>query len=155
MHGIRVTRLEDGFGTFQELDRQSTDIRGKRFQFYHGTFKEGKKDGYGIWYTDEGIFSGQVKDNQPCGKGRMDYANGDSVTGAFSLSRGHKESLLGENPYARGEPNGKCTRTFADGSFYEGEMKVRAFESQERIPTSFLTISLIAGRKNQRGGLIY
>ena len=168
MHGVRVTRLEDGFGTFQEvrrhgtagmrskvsvlheqrlllrlaplvaltplvalstpafspqLDRQSTDIRGKRFQFYHGTFKEGKKDGYGIWYTDEGIFSGQVKDNQPCGKGRMDYANGDSVTGEFRVSRGHKESVLGENPYARGEPNGKCTRTFADGSYYEGQMK--------------------------------
>jgi len=30
MHGVKVTRLEDGFGTYQELDRQSTDIRGKR-----------------------------------------------------------------------------------------------------------------------------
>lgn len=53
----------------------------------------------------------------------MDYANGDSCTGEFKVSRGHKESLIAENPYARGEPNGKCSRTFSDGSFYEGEMK--------------------------------
>lgn len=85
MHGVKVTRLEDGFGTYQELDRQSTDIRGKRFQFYHGSFVEGKKEGYGVWYTDEGIYSGQIKDNQPQGKGRMDYANGDSHTGQFKV----------------------------------------------------------------------
>lgn len=30
MYGVRVQRLEDGFGTYQELDRQSTDIKGKR-----------------------------------------------------------------------------------------------------------------------------
>lgn len=52
----------------------------------------------------------------------MDYANGDNVTGEFKVRQDHKNSLLGTNPYARGEPNGKCTRTFADGSFYEGEM---------------------------------
>ncbi|GMI20412.1 hypothetical protein TrRE_jg10555, partial [Triparma retinervis] len=122
MHGVKVTRLEDGFGTYQELDRQSTNIRGKRFQYYHGTFREGQKQGYGIWYTDEGIYSGQVHNNQPEGKGRMDYANGDNLTGEFKVRKDHKNSLLGENPYARGEPNGMCTRTFADGSFYSGEM---------------------------------
>ena len=122
MRGVRITRLEDGFGTYQELDRQSSELRGKKFQFYHGTFTEGKKDGHGVWYTDEGIYSGQVKDDQPYGKGRMDFANGDSHTGAFAVRSGHRESLLGPNPYARGEPNGTCKRTFGDGSFYEGDM---------------------------------
>ena len=123
MHGVRITRLEDGFGTYQELDRQSSDLRGKKFEFYHGTFSEGKKEGHGIWYTDEGIYSGQVKDDQPYGNGRMDYANGDSHTGEFKVRAGHRESLLGPNPYSRGEPNGKCKRTFSDGSYYEGDMQ--------------------------------
>ena len=122
MYGVRIERLEDGFGTYQELDRQSSDLRGKRFQFYHGTFQEGKKHGYGVWYTDEGIYSGQIQHDQPVGKGRMDYANGDNLTGDFKVSQGHKDSLLGANPYARGEPNGHVTRTFSDGSFYEGDM---------------------------------
>jgi hypothetical protein len=122
MYGVRVERLEDGFGTYQELDRQSSSLKGKRFQFYHGTFQEGKKHGYGVWYTDEGIYTGQISHDQPVGKGRMDYANGDNLTGEFRVSRGHKESLLGPNPYSRGEPNGLVKRTFADGSFYEGEM---------------------------------
>jgi len=56
---------------------------------------EGKKEGYGIWYTDEGIYSGQVLDNQPEGKGRMDYANGDNCTGEFRVRKDHMNSLLG------------------------------------------------------------
>jgi hypothetical protein len=73
----------------------------RRFQFYHGTFQEGKKHGYGVWYTDEGIYSGQIQHDQPAGKGRMDYANGDNLTGSFSVAEGHKESLLGANPYVQ------------------------------------------------------
>ena len=121
MYGVRVTRFEDGFGTYRELDKRSSSYSGKQFQFYYGTFSEGKKEGHCLWYNDEGIYSGQVKDDQPQGKGRMDYANGDSITGEFKVRAGHKNSLLGTNPYSRGEPNGYCKRTFADGSFYEGE----------------------------------
>ena len=76
-----------------------------------------------MWYTDEGIYSGQISHDQPQGKGRMDYANGDNLTGQFLVASGHKESLLGANPYARGEPNGLCQRTFSDGSYFEGAMK--------------------------------
>lgn len=49
-----------GFGTFKSTSEKGTAVSGDRFEFHHGTFQSGKRHGYGLSYTDEGLFFGAL-----------------------------------------------------------------------------------------------
>eukprot|EP00957_Ditylum_brightwellii_P133575 10184340-Ditylum_brightwellii.AAC.1 len=125
MDAVVIDQVKDGYGTYHQLkeDDNQNLISDMPIDYYHGTYKDGMREGDGILYTTMGIYSGQMKCDQPCGEGYMDYANGDKLTGEFGFDNVKDESMLDQNPYTRCLPNGKVKISFADGGYYEGEMK--------------------------------
>ena len=145
MSGIVLQRIKDGYGvqftihnmhdknkhenhkdTPSNVSRRLQMQPNHKMDLYQGMFIEGKRSGFGISFNDDGIYFGQVDENFPCGKGTLYTVTGDTIEGSFE--RITKEdaaipSALGENPYLRGLPHGQCTICFADGSFYEGNVK--------------------------------
>lgn len=117
MGGVSIQRLENGYGNYHRIaeDVLPRDCD-EGVEYYHGCWKDGVMDGYGIIYTSSGVYSGVVRDGKPCGEGCMNYADGDRLTGNFR-KRGSKT-----NPFTRGLPDGKASISFGDGSYYEGAM---------------------------------
>lgn len=105
MRGVRVSRVEDGFGVYDDFE---------------GDFVEGQRSGKGMSHGDDGVFVGEFKDGFRV-RGRFDAATGDSFRGDFVTPRYLPYSKLG-NVYADGLPS-KGRLVFADGSSYEGEFK--------------------------------
>jgi hypothetical protein len=110
-------RVEHGYGIF--YDASSSTI-------YEGTYEDGRRSGRGTMYTSNGVYSGEMTNGEPCGHGFMEYKDGDILSGSFALigksSRCSHQSSLEPNPYIRGQPHGRVKTSFADGSFYDGEM---------------------------------
>jgi hypothetical protein len=124
--GMRLLRTIHGVGTNKTLDSRSASIGSDRFGLYYGEWNIGKKNGTGIHVNDSGIFSGRYVDDYRNGYGRLDLANGTTITGQFSYTQQTPSPLVTtafENPYRDGEPNGKNIEIlFADGAIYQGEM---------------------------------
>lgn len=121
---------------------------------YHGMFQSGNRHGYGIWFSQDGIYSGPIQDNYPCTspcssignnkyenkntEGRMQYCTGDYMEGDFqiTMSKDHRRlystsnsSSSFQNPYLRGVPHGKNIKiSFADGGFFNGSMNYGIIE---------------------------
>ena len=122
MNAVRVCRIEHGFGTLKVSTSQTVPFIGPAFEYYHGEFKEGRKDGAGVEYSDHGIFSGYFSKGSKRGRGRWDEARGDTYVGEFATPLRHHDTVLPEgNPYALGVAHGDGARTFADGAHYAGE----------------------------------
>jgi hypothetical protein len=80
--------------------------RGYRNGTYKGEMKDGKKEGYGIYYyTDGDIYEGEWKNDLPDGKGKH-----TSKDGSYSY----------EGTFKEGKKNGRGICYFDDG-VYEGE----------------------------------
>jgi hypothetical protein len=123
--GVRFSRVPHGVGTFKELDRESANISSDKFSLYYGNWEGGKKMGHGIYFDDIGVFAGRFVDGLRNGHGRLDLADGTTITGHFSHEelREEKENTLFENPYKDGEPNGTVEILFSDGGLYRGHVR--------------------------------
>ena len=123
--GARFKRVPHGVGAYKRLDRQSASIQSDRFGMYYGNFELGKRVGNAIEIDDVSVFSGRYTNGFKKGRGRIDYGCGTTIIGDFgySLQIPNKISLLFDNPYVGGEPEGKVEVLFGDGSIYRGEMK--------------------------------
>lgn len=124
--GMRLVRTFHGVGTNKTLDSRSASIASDRFGIYYGGWNIGKKNGSGIQVNDSGIFSGRFVEGFINGYGRLDLANGTTITGNFGFTQPTPSPIITkgfENPYCDGEPNGKNIEIlFADGAIYQGEM---------------------------------
>jgi hypothetical protein len=118
--GVAIEKLCDGFGILESYVTPSIssrdDIDGQH-RLYHGHFREGAIHGEGTMYIDEGVYSGQFRSNQRCGLGKMEYSDGITLSGGFSVFR---EPLT---VYSKGLPNGNVNIEFANGDEYHGEMQ--------------------------------
>lgn len=58
---------------------------------YVGGYKEGKRSGFGSFYSsaEKLIYQGQFENNLPHGKGTRFFANGSAYTGAFKEGKQH------------------------------------------------------------------
>lgn len=109
----------------QQIDRESANIYGEEFGVFYGSFEAGKKNGYGVEIDDVGIFAGAYENGGKRGRGRMDYADGTTITGPLSakLLRKAPECKAFINPYKEGEFNGQVEVYFGDGGYYKGMME--------------------------------
>lgn len=123
--GAKISRCPSGIGLIQTLDRSSSSLYDDNFSFFYGEFESGKKNGYGIYITDEGVHSGTYENGFRKGHGRMDYADGTTIIGTFHPGNSQKKLLETsgfQNPYKEGEPNGLVEISFGDGAYYKGMM---------------------------------
>ena len=141
---VSMVILPDGYGTLESYhesdpfatgdgDGKLTTKRGHHCLF-HGYFRKGEYHD-GTLHTDKGIFTGSFVSNQPS-QGKMKYADGDVLEGAFGFPPENKHGLipnkseagqeyvspLGPNPYQRSLPHGNVRVQYKDGASYEGEM---------------------------------
>lgn len=136
MSGISLYRIKDGFGVYYSCEKAEKNLDENnnkvsiapkfKLDYYQGTFVNNERSGYGLVFNDEGIYIGQMQGDLPCGKGLFYSCTGDRIEGEFGKKLTTKEQpelVFGKNPYERGLPNGQGKVVFADGSFYEGEMK--------------------------------
>ena len=117
---IRLSRLRHGVGILMNAGKpkEKTDMN-----FYHGLFAGGKYHGYGIQYSDGGVYVGEYSHGLKEGQGTMVYGDGDVISGNFTSALRRKQSKLRSNKFQLGQAWGKSNRVeFSDGSVYEGEM---------------------------------
>lgn len=109
----------------QQLERESASIYADEFGVFYGSFEAGKKNGYGIEIDDTGVFAGAYEHGGRRGRGRLDLADGTTITGTFGLrlTRKSPECKAFVNPYKEGEPNGQMEIHFGDGGYYKGMME--------------------------------
>lgn len=154
-HVVQYLASNDKDGAIVQLDRMQTDCRPPPTSYTvvtkaeHTSTSTDENDGTSLSpsivvrndngqckvYTKNGTYSGQINENdEPSGSGKMDYRDGDVITGSFATANvqsngGGNDDATAEvidfeaNPYAKGVPHGPVKISFADGSIYEGEMK--------------------------------
>lgn len=102
---------------------------GEQFRVYHGEWKLGAEDGYGIDVDNSAVLIGSSVDGRKEGHATIEYANGMSISGPLETGTAHLANDFGydifESPYLRSKHFGLVHITFADGSRYRGEMQVR------------------------------
>ena len=123
--GARFLRVPHGVGSVKALDRASATIADENFGVYYGRFELGKKAGVAFEMDDVSVYSGRFLYDHRKGKGRLDYGDGTTIVGDFgiNLQMQNKVSLMFDNPYVGGEPNGEMEVLFGDGAVYKGQMK--------------------------------
>ncbi len=123
-------------GDYKE-DKEKTKILDGRGEYiskvfrYAGDFKDGKKQGKGIYEWANGDkFDGGFVDDKPSGQGQWDFASGDKYIGEIVagviVGKGvfiAKNGDRFEGPFVDGKPHGKGVYRFASGDRYEGEMQ--------------------------------
>ena len=123
---ISVERLESGFGCFHrsyhEYREGREKLKGDTFDqsivCYHGSYADGKRQGFGVLYTTTGLYSGGFHNDLKCGSGIEVHKDGDVVRCQYGKVSGDKSPRR----YHRGLPNGRGKITFSDGAFYEGDL---------------------------------
>lgn len=123
--GARFMRIPHGVGSVKSLDRSSATIADEHFGIYYGRFDLGDKVGVAFEMDDVSVYSGKFLHNKRKGRGRLDYGDGTTIVGNFGVNTQvqNKSSLLFDNPYLNGEPNGDVEVLFGDGAIYKGVMK--------------------------------
>ena len=123
--GARFLRIPHGVGSVKALDRASSTIADDNFGIYYGRFELGKKAGVAFEMDDVSVYSGRFLYDHRKGRGRLDYGDGTTIVGDFgiNLQVQNKVSLMFDNPYVGGEPNGEIEVLFGDGAVYKGQMK--------------------------------
>ena len=108
MSGVRVRRVPHGVGSVKSLDRSSSSYSADVFGYYTGEFMGGERHGSGIELDDVGIYSGDFEFGKRIGSGRVDLANGLTVTGSFGGPEQYPSWRHGEfaNPYLGGDCHG-------------------------------------------------
>ena len=122
--GVLIERLEDGFGCFHKRNLDTMgEIRdhNSHVDIYHGTYRDGKKSGFGVLYRSAGIYGGEMKNDQPCDNGTLVTKDGDVLRGQFNPCTVTSDKR--PNRYTRSLPNRENEVQFSDGAFYKGSMK--------------------------------
>ena len=145
---ISVERVEHGFGIYHrpsnyEYDEDSKEVcPNNHVDAYHGTYADGRYQGFGMLYTTCYIYGGGFEKHNLHGKGILMYKDGDLIESDFGIPPAISNASNGDdtiqietparkdyctsNRYARGQPicstNGNTKITFCDG-FYEGDTK--------------------------------
>jgi len=124
--GARFLRVPHGVGAIKRLDRMSSTIASERFGIYYGHFELGQKTGNAMEMDDISAFLGKYVRGLRRGPGRIDYGDGTTVVGEFTVNAQvqNKTSLQFDNPYMEGEPNGEHVEIlFGDGAMYRGNVR--------------------------------
>jgi hypothetical protein len=139
MLGVRVMRIPAGIGFYRHLDRSSCNIASDQFGLYYGEYEHGKKHGYGIQINDSGVYTGAYENGFRSGPGRIDYGDGTTITGNFSIKRQSTlpQSLGFQNPYLDGEPNGLCEVYYPDGGYFRGHFVNGEITGQGEYQSAF------------------
>jgi hypothetical protein len=141
---ISIERVEHGFGNYHrrttaplrhafdqdyEYDSKERNCSDRHVDCYHGTYVDGKYQGFGMLYTPSCIYGGGFENHLHGGEGTLIYKDGDvfrsNTFGVNHATRHDNENdilLLSNNRYARGEPS-TSKISFSDGASYEGEMQ--------------------------------
>merc|ERR1711991_245160 len=92
---------------------------------YYGRFDLGNRMGIAFEMDDVSVYSGNFLHDKRKGRGRLDYGDGTTIVGTFgtNVQVQNKTSLIFDNPYMNGEPNGEVEILFGDGAIYKGNMK--------------------------------
>jgi hypothetical protein len=119
MSGVRIRRVPHGVGSVKSLDRESSAYMADAFGYYTGEFLCGDRHGSGIELDDTGIYSGDFFHGNRIGTGRLDMANGLTVTGSFGVTEQFPSRKQGAfvNPYLGGECEGEDIEVMFPGKF--------------------------------------
>lgn len=99
---------------------------------YKGSFKSGRRHGYGtIYYKNGDVYVGEIYEDMRQGKGKLTFGRGGWVDGQWrkdlldgDVVYSHRDGFLYEGPYVEQRKDGSnAVCKFADGSVYEGEVK--------------------------------
>ena len=83
-----------GYFKNNEIDGEITTYNVNWDVIYKGTYKNGKKNGFGILYHSRGVYIGEFYDNLPNGKGVFDYQNDIRYEGYFLKGMRHGRGYL-------------------------------------------------------------
>jgi hypothetical protein len=139
MLGVRIMRIPSGIGFYRHLDRATASIASDQFGLYYGEYEHGVKSGYGIQINDAGIYSGGWEGGVRFGNGRMDYADGTTLIGNWTVKRQSNlpQTSGFQNPYLDGEPNGLCEVYYADGAYFRGHFVNGEIQGQGEYQSAF------------------
>jgi len=112
LNKVQVKRIEDGEGIWKSKNES-----------FEGFFMRGRKHGEGVSSNLLGTYSGGFINDKFSGNGTFQFSSGDVIVGDFAVNKFRQDSLLGENPYIKGEPHGYVEINFAGGGIYIGQMK--------------------------------
>jgi hypothetical protein len=126
---VIIKRLEEGQG--KQVSMKGKDLN--KFISYQGNFLNGKRHGYGMLRDCNQIYVGEFENDLMVGTGQLDYWNGTRVIGNFKTRKTQYMSMLGPNPYIKGEPHGHVTVKFNDGSTYVGDMEYGKITGKGKI----------------------
>ena len=98
---------------------------------YEGEFKNGKKEGYGIYkYNTGDIYEGEFKNDLKDGKGKYLYSNKEVYEGDFKEDHFEGKGVYIYNggdkysgEYKKDKRDGKGVYLYSNGNKYEGECK--------------------------------
>ncbi|APV48732.1 hypothetical protein BWI17_02955 [Betaproteobacteria bacterium GR16-43] len=131
--GVRELTFADGSiyrGGMRGLSLHGKgEYTSKAFQ-YQGEFKEGLKDGPGVYVWENGDrYEGDFANDRPSGKGKYLFASGDTYEGdvkaGIIVGRGTSVTKDGDTfdgSFVDGKPHGTGVYRFKSGDRYEGEM---------------------------------
>lgn len=127
VEAVSIIMLPDGFGVHEAFATSAKTNEDGNARSHHRLFHGHLRDGAyheGTFHKDScGVYSGTFQSNEPCGRGKMKYADTIVLTGGFALSPAEDDSPLGPNPYLRGLPHGDVKIQYKGGASYEGEMR--------------------------------
>ena len=127
VEAVSIIMLPDGFGVHEAFATSAKTNEDGNARSHHHLFHGHLRDGAyheGTFHKDScGVYSGTFQSNEPCGRGKMKYADTIVLTGGFALSPAEDDSPLGPNPYLRGLPHGDVKIQYKGGASYEGEMR--------------------------------
>ena len=122
-------------GEYKEDKEKNQTLHGKGEYIsqafrYNGEFKDGKKQGKGVYVWANGDkFDGDFANDQVSGKGKWEFASGDvylgEVLNAVMVGRGVLVAKNGDKYdglFAEGKPHGQGVYVFANGDKFEGNM---------------------------------
>lgn len=133
MRSIRLQRVRHGRGEFVELVESGTDVLDEDFHvssvgtMYTGGWKNGKRHGHGLEYTNVGLYKGEFVENERHGAGTLLYGKGPEWIGGFACPRTvyehgkhqqqpYEDSLLNGESFKAGVEHGEGSIRFADGA---------------------------------------
>ena len=134
MRGIRIQRVKHGEGRVVELNDES-DVMDTDFHvssvdsMYQGGWKDGRRHGKGVEYTNAGMYSGEFQNGERIDVGVATVLDGEGNQwmGNMACPRSHYvtvkgayvDSLLNGDAFQTGAQHGQGNIRFADGAMYD------------------------------------